>query len=186
MDRLNTSCLLKSDLKLIDKSRPVLPRRFHCYIIDEDECSGQVSERLINRYPYSIPFVIIDPRIHDLAIDFFENPDHVLSRAYRRLEEIIRKRTGLSGEGQKLFSLAFQVEGSPLTWDVPDTNEVRGRAQIFIGVFSGFRNARAHREIEATGSSELREFLLINELYRLEAESLTQEELAKKRFEEKS
>ncbi len=47
-----------------------------------------------------------------------------------------------------------------------------------------FRNARAHREIKPALEAELREFLLVNELYRLEAEAVTEAELQEKRDEE--
>jgi len=184
MDRLNNSCLLDADLDLIYGLLPVRPQRWHYYINDDDEEHGRlISQRLILRYPLSIPFLLIDPRIHDLAVDFFLNPDSTLTRAYRRLEEIVRKRTGLAGEGQKLFSAAFHVDSSPLTWDVPDINEAKGRAQLFVAVFAAFRNARAHREIDVGESVELRELLLVNELYRLEGEALTRDELERNRRE---
>ncbi|MCC2963458.1 TIGR02391 family protein [Massilia sp. IC2-278] len=185
MDRLNSSCLLRADLDLIYELRAVRPQRWHYYINDNDEHWQGMSHRLARRYPSSIPFSLIDPRIHDLVADFFLNPDNALGRAYRRLEEIIRKRTGIVAEGQRLFSAAFQVDSSPLTWDVPDTNEAKGRAQLFIGVFAAFRNARAHREIDTGESSELRELLLVNELYRLEDEALTRDELEQKRRDDR-
>jgi hypothetical protein len=57
-----------------------------------------------------------------------------------------------------------------LTWPVNDDGEKNGRANLFTGTFMAYRNPRAHRE----HSSEelLAEFLLLNQLYRLEFEAV--------------
>lgn len=184
MDRLSWSSLLQDDVDFLEKSHPVRPQRWHEYIYDVEERLSVKADLLSCHYPMSIPLALVDPRIHDLAVGFMVNPDAALLTAYRRLEGTVKKRTGLSGEGQKLFSAAFQVEGAPLMWEVADKSEAIGRAQLFAGVYMGFRNARAHREIEADLRAELSEFLLVNELFRLEAQSLTQEEMDAKRIDD--
>lgn len=172
MERLERSCLLNSDVVAIKSRPPIIPCRWCEYIIDSHD------DDLISKYyPHSIPFALIDQRIIDLAINFRDNEDASLMSAYRRLEDAIRKRTGIQGEGNKLFSKAFVVDNCPLTWNVPDPGEAKGRGQLFTAAFSAFRNARAHRENEDEKETQLREFLLINELFRLERESLTADEL---------
>lgn len=184
MERLAQSCLLHDDLDFILKGRPVRPRRWHDYVYDQGQDLNPAGKRFSRHYPLTIPFGLVDERIIDLAVNFYGNEDATIISAFRRLEEIIRKRTGLTGEGSKLFSKAFFADDAPLRWDVPDENEGKGRASLFSAIYMAFRNARAHREIEPRSDSELREFLLANELYRLEAEAMTEQELKKKKNDE--
>ena len=74
----------------------------------------------------------------------------------------------MSESGGKLFSKAFLASDAPLTWDVPDESEIKGRATLFTATFSAFRNARMHRELRQGTEETLREFLLVNELFSLE------------------
>jgi hypothetical protein len=184
MERLEYSCLLQSDIDMLNSANPVRPRRLYDYRHDYEEDFAEGPEKFRQLYPQSIPFGLIDARIKDLAISFNKNEDAAINSAYRRLEDTLRRRTGIAGEGVKLFSKAFLVEDAPLRWDVPDESEGKGRANLFIATYMAFRNARAHREIEPKYIAELREFLLINELFCLEAESVTEVELSKKRAEE--
>ena len=46
-----------------------------------------------------VPFAIVDGRLVDLALSFWEEPDHRLVTGYRRLEDIVRERTGLQEHG---------------------------------------------------------------------------------------
>ena len=101
-----------------------------------------------------------------------KDPDGAVIGAYRRLEDVIRKRSEINESGTKLFSKAFFNDDSPLRWDVPDASESKGRGQLFTATYMSFRNARAHRELSLTIKQELREFLLINELFLLESEAI--------------
>lgn len=185
MERVESSFLLVEDLENLRKKRPVRPQRW-CDYIDNVEGGGWGRLELSHHYPFMIPFALIDERIIDIAVSFFGNEDASLVLAYRRLEDSIRKRTGLSGEGTKLFSRAFMMDESPLKWDVPDEGEKKGRANIFMGCYMSFRNARAHREIKSSVAESLRELMLVNELFRLEAESLMEHEILEKKASEKS
>ena len=182
MNRLRYSSLLQRDINQLEQQRPVRPLRWHDYMYEQGK--KRVTQEISKQYPLSIPFALIDERLIDLAVNFSENEDSSIVSAYRRLEDILRKRTGFHGEGAKLFSKAFLADDHPLRWDVPDDGEQKGRGNLFIAIYMAFRNARVHRESDRNLGSELREFLLINELYRLESEALTESELISKRKEE--
>jgi hypothetical protein len=87
-----------------------------------------------------------------------------------RLEDIVRARTGLSESNTKLFSRAFGGKAPLLTWPVLDENEHSGRLNLFTGVYMAYRNPRAHQE--KPQSERLAEFLLLNQLFRLEEEAV--------------
>lgn len=193
IDRLNNSSLLKADMDFIKRTRPFRPVRYHDYIferhhgdtdqsidelISKFECgSSEViaqpshQDRLLNKlFPKEIPFGIVDDRIVDLVLKFKTDPDSAILTAYKRLEGIIRRKIGGSEKsGSTLISEAFLKDNSPLQWDGEHPSEQKGRAQLFVGSFMAYRNRRAHREIHLDKEDELREFLLVNELYRLES-----------------
>lgn len=181
MQRLQYSCLLQTDVITIIEGKPVRPHRWYDYIYPYEEASAL--KQLSHLYPSAVPFGLIDERIADLAADFHKNSDIAIISAYRRLEDVLRKRTGLTGESTKLFSKAFLSDDAPLRWDVPDEGESKGRANLFIATFMAFRNARTHREPNSQSNGELREFLLVNELFLLEAEAGTEKEIKIKKAE---
>jgi len=171
MNKLNNSSLSDNDIDLIFKERIIRPIRLHDYIYPFSTEVLAVS-CLKYYYPLELPYSIIDERIFDLALLFKKDPDSALLKAYKRLENIVRTRTGLNEHSSKLFSQAFASSSAPLTWQLPDKSEVIGRANLFIGTYQAFRNARTHREKpEENLVHQYREFLLINELYLLEAEA---------------
>lgn len=184
-DRLERSALLGSDIDLTEHGRPVRPKRLYDYVRDYVDDKVEIAPDNSRYYPSMVPFHLIDRRIKDLAVEFRGNEDKVIFSAFRRLEEIVRKRTGLLGDGAALFAKAFLSEPAVLTWDVPDKGEIKGRANLFSAVYMAFRNARAHREVNSGESRALREFLLVNELYRLESEAMTLEEIELEKEEQK-
>jgi hypothetical protein len=107
----------------------------------------------------------------DLAIRFWEGPDDRLMMGYRRLEDIVRKRTAIDEHGVKLFSQAFSGPKAKLGWKDLDESEQAGRVHLFTGTYLAYRNPRAHRELEEYANDQLNEFLLLNHLYLLEKES---------------
>lgn len=107
----------------------------------------------------------------DLAITFWNSPDAQLFTAYRRLEDRIRERLGIGEIGAKLCSTAFYPPGR-LYWPGIENGEQVGRANLFIGAFTAYRNPRAHRQLKEPPASQLTEFLLVNQLYRLEGEAV--------------
>ncbi|MCY4046409.1 MAG: hypothetical protein OXE99_15205 [Cellvibrionales bacterium] len=170
MDRLKAGCLLIKDLDWLEQERPVRPIRYRDYILERHK------EYLEKHFPASINFGLIAPNLMDLALVFFQNPSHAIDTAYKRLEDTLRQRTGLLDEsGSKLFSKAFLGDDSLLHWDDVSSNEHNSKANLFKAIFGAYRNPRAHREIDTDEKASLREFMLINELYLLEASAIPRE-----------
>ncbi len=171
--RINGSALTVNDIRSIESSAPVRPRRWHDYIWENAAGRSGDAERLQREFPEAMPFRLIDPRLVDLALEFPNDPDKANLSAYRRLEDLVRDRTGISGEhSAKLFAKAFQGENAPLKWSGIEASEQQGRVSLFTGTYMAFRNRRAHREPESSHNGALQEFLLINQLYKLEAEAI--------------
>ncbi|MEJ5033527.1 TIGR02391 family protein [Acinetobacter sp. MYb177] len=172
MNRLNNSSLSDNDIDSIFKQKIIRPIRLHDYIYPFKTEISETSS-LKRYFPLELPFSIIDDRIFDLALLFKKDPDSALLKAYKRLEDIVRTRTGLNEHSNRLFSQALLPPKGCLTWDLPDNSEIDGRANLFINTYKAFRNARTHREKNENLIHQYREFLLINELYLLEAEAIT-------------
>ncbi len=172
LERLDRSALTRADLQSLDDLRPLHARRWMDYIFNEDRDPGPGEKFLVWRhFPAVIPFAIIDARITDLALAFWDQPDQRLLTGYRRLEDIVRERTGINDHGQKLFSKAFAEGTGPLCWNNVDGGEHAGRLSVFTGTYMAFRNRRAHRETTDQSENSLSEFLLLNQLFRLEGEA---------------
>lgn len=182
LERLSASALTQADLDEIESARPVRPMRWYDYVYSVDE--GRRNQPSVwAQFEPVMPFALVDPRLADLALDLLGAPDRVLLDGFRRLEDRIRERTGLSEHGAKLFSQAFAGEESRLTWrgvpkgrgskpDYIDKGEQAGRAQLFTGAYQAFRNPRAHRTLNVCATEALSEFLLLNQLFRFEAEAI--------------
>jgi hypothetical protein len=171
LDRLDNSALTKTDLEMLESLRPCRPSPWHDYVFEkhfEDARNGTLWQQ---EFPAVIPLALIDSRIIDLALSFWSSPDNNLLLGYRRLEDIVRRRTGIDQHGAKLFSQAFNPSGGALTWNDADDGERSGRMQLFTATYSAHRNPRAHRELSSREKELLSEFLLLNHLYRLEKES---------------
>lgn len=176
IQRADSSCLTLADLAMFETLQPIRPARYYDYILLREEQRFYNDNLVKVLFVKNIPFSLIDNRIMDLAIDFSNNPDANLMTCYRRLEDIIRRRTGLEGEsGSKLFSQAFLSNNAPLYWPELPEAEARGRAGLFTSIYMAYRNSRAHKENVTTLDDAMREFLLINQLFILENEAKSQE-----------
>ncbi|MCU8075660.1 TIGR02391 family protein [Shewanella sp. SM29] len=176
IQRADSSCLTIVDLAMFETLQPIRPVRYYGYILLREEQRSYDDNLVKALFVKNIPFSLIDNRIMDLAIDLINNPDANLMTCYRRLEDIIRRRTGLEGEsGSKLFSQSFLSNDAPLYWPELPEAEARGRAALFTGVYMAYRNSRAHKENVTTLDDAIREFLLINQLFILENEAKCQE-----------
>ena len=171
IERIDNSSLAQTDLDNLDAAKPTRPSRWHDYVF-EDHWQRAQDGTLWLEFPPVIPFAIIDSRIIDLAISFWDGPDDRLLTGYRRLEDIVRRRTGIDEHGQRLFSQAFLGPTAKLGWNDADSGEHAGRAALFTGVFMASRNPRAHREVRGNANDQLAEFLLLNHLYHLEKDSI--------------
>jgi hypothetical protein len=170
IERLDNSALTTVDITRIDKAKPIRPSRWYDYILAEHD-DAESDGTLWREFPIVIPFSIVDGRIIDLALSFWAGPDDKLLKGYRRLEDIVRERTGLDEHGAKLFSKAFSGASAPLGWMGLDDGEKVGRSQLFASAYMAHRNPRAHREMKSYLDEQLAEFLLLNHLYRLEREA---------------
>jgi hypothetical protein len=170
VDRLDASALRRADIKAIETAKRVRPVRWHDYVFEEDWTTHHAGEYWAECRPV-IPYAILDPRIADLAVHFWDKPDDALLVGYRRLEDIVRARTQLDEHGAKLFSQAFLSEGAKLHWkDIGDRAQ-QGRGNLFASIYLAYRNPRAHRELIVDAKGSLVEFLLLNHLYRLERDA---------------
>jgi hypothetical protein len=170
IDRLDASALRRADIKALESAKPIRPVRWHDYVFEEDWTRHHRGEYWAECRPV-IPYAILDPRIADLAIHFWDKPDDALLVGYRRLEDIVRARTRLDEHGAKLFSQAFLGESARLHWkDIGDRAQ-QGRGTLFGSIYLAYRNPRAHRELNLDVKGALAEFLLLNQLYRLERDA---------------
>lgn len=170
IERLDRSALTTSDLHNINTAKPIRPSRWHDYVL-EIHYERASDGTLWQDFRPVVPFAIIDSRIIDLALSFWENPDDKLLKGYRRLEDKVRERTGSVEHGTKLFSKVFGGPNPCLHWKNVDEGEKAGRRNLFTAAYMAHRNPRAHRESMADPSEQLSEFLLLNHLYWLEKKS---------------
>ncbi len=173
MKRLNECSLTRSDLEFLNGAPAIRPIRLYDYIYPFRETHRFGDSELNAEFSTMVPFRIVDPRIMDMALKLENDADSALMTAYRRLEQIILKRCKLNEiSGSKLVGKVFQGDDSLLYWRDIDGEEVKGRAFLFMGAYKAFRNRRAHKELKHNDEESLREFLILNELYLLEAEAI--------------
>ncbi len=170
IERIDTSSLTVADIDNLDMARPIRPSRWPQYVSDSDRERRQHGT-FWKEFPPVVPLAIIDPRIADLALFFWEGPDDRLLTGYRRLEDVVRKRTGIDEHGARLFSQAFLGDTPKLSWKGIDESAQKGRGNLFTATYMAFRNPRAHREMKNNPEDQLVELLLLNNLYILESKS---------------
>jgi hypothetical protein len=170
MRRAADSFLTEDDLSEIDESRAVRPYRIGDYIHGILDRRGGYSAKTY--YPPIVPYALVHPLIKDLSLLLSSAPDEAIFQAYRRLEQHITKRTGLSFHSSKLIRAAFEGEKSALHWDRLTEAQMKHRVSLFLYGFSFSRNPRAHAEFKTNQLNALREFLFVNELFLLESEAV--------------
>lgn len=175
LESVDKGCLTKEQLAKLESTPRVLPVKFYDYIIGSSiEYYQQFNKYL---FPYILPLAIIDTRIMDLAKTLRDEPDARLFTGYRRLEDAVREKSGLKNEvSTKLFSKAFTGDESILIWQSAEKSENKGLAQLFVGTYMAYRNKRAHKEQDDSNEIVIREFLLLNELFLLEAKSVLRDQ----------
>lgn len=168
IQRVEYSCLRARDLSALIRQRPVRPSRWHDYILERHWSRRDEKQLWEDEFPTVVPFAIVDRRLIDVALTFWDAPSDRLLTAFRRLEDIVRKRTGLKDRSSKLFARAFLGDTPLLRWKGCDESECASRGELFRNTFTAFRNARAHGERDDSAADQLSEFLLVNQLFRLE------------------
>jgi hypothetical protein len=170
--RVDDSRLTDDDLKLINTSQAIRPIRLEQYtygVFHDEPCAPKMRAA----FPLIVPFGLVDERIVDLAVNLGERADSAIAAAFKRLESIFVERCGKPDRyGVRLFKEALKGPCSLLTWEGIGEQEAEGRAELFVAVYRGFRNRRAHKELNSKPAEALREFLLVNELFLLEAEAV--------------
>lgn len=112
-----------------------------------------------------------------LGFPLFRFPDACLIDGYRRLEDVVRQRTGLQEHGAKLFSETFLGDAPRLSWSGLSAAEQSGRGALFTSAYRAYRNPRAHRELRSDSIDQTREFLLLNHLFSLERSAVEASQL---------
>lgn len=166
--RLNRCQLTDKDLLSIDNLQPVRPAMIYEYMLTYPK-EHHTSESCM---PIPIPLKLIDERIRDLAIRFWADPDARIQTGFRRLEDAVRSRCQLEEHGAKLFQPAFMGDASHLTWAGLTSKEQAARADLFKAAWGSFRNPRAHKELDHSPEDLLSEFLVLNQLFRLESQAI--------------
>lgn len=82
--RVEVSALTRADLELLDDALPLRPVRWTAYLDDSDV------ETLT--LPHSLPLGLIDGRLMDLAMRFYEAPERSVSAAAKRVEALAKDR----------------------------------------------------------------------------------------------
>lgn len=128
-------------------------------------------------YPSELPLNLIDPRILDLALKFRDDADSAIMKAYTRLEDIVRAKIDSKKFSASLMDDSFcsdlrKNKLSPFKWESENEDSSTAIGRLFVNTFKAYRNQRAHSEVDKSISQLHREFLLINELYLLESESI--------------
>lgn len=169
--RLETGALLFGDIEFIEKSRPVRPKRYHDFILKQHWKSKQEGS-LWSEFKPVIPLGLVEPRLIKLARHFSNDPSDVVFKAFRLLEDTVRRRIDTDEHGKKVFSTAFHGDASPLYWPNKEMSEQVGRANLFIGAYLAFRNPKAHKEMQEDLNDLIRQFLVINQLFFMENEAI--------------
>ena len=168
-DRISSSALTIKDLEHINSTERVRPAKWYNFV----PLSNENKSNVFSEFPLSIPMALLDTRLIELALEFKTNSDNAIMKGYRKIEDIVRERTELYNESStKLFAKAFQGDDSILYWENLDSGESKGRASLFTSVFMAYRNNRAHQEPKHNLRNDIREFMLLNQLFILENEAV--------------
>lgn len=175
MDRLSASALTLADVESIRNARPVRPHRYWDYVFEQDDRPAHEGNPWRHRDPV-IPFTLLDERLAPSVRRFWDDPDGVLMKGHRALEQAVRVKAGISkeeatGGPAAVYRQAFNGSPPRLSWPDVTSSEHAGRVNLFMGVLSAYRHVRAHRDEKAHRDALLSELFLLNHLFRLEAEA---------------
>jgi hypothetical protein len=175
MKKVNHSSLSDADLETMFTARVVRPINIYEYIYAIYKTTGyQINNDRF--YPTELPFHLVDSRIFDLALKFNDDPNYSILTAYTRLEDIVKDKINdhilFSNSLLKTAFISDKQRKSIYSWNTNNENVSNALGCLFTNVFTAYRNERAHSEVDKPYSKQIREFLLINELYLLESEAI--------------
>lgn len=175
MKKVNKTSLSNNDLEHILKTKYTRPIQIHEYIYAiYNTLEYQVTND--RYYPTELPYQLIDSRILDLALKFNDDPNYSILTAYTRLEDIVKvkinDRSLFSNNLLKTAFISDKQRQSIYFWDANNEKISNALGCLFTNIFTVYRNERAHSEVDKPYFKQLREFLLINELYLLEREAI--------------
>ena len=175
MKKLNQAALSNRDLVNILNAQYVRPIRLYDYIYNIYKTTNYQHSN-DRYYPNILPFHLIDSRIFDLALKFNDDPNYSILNAYTRLEDIVKVKINdhnlFSNNLLKTAFITDKQRKSIYLWDVNNEKVSNALGCLFTNIFTAYRNERAHSEVDKPHSDQVREFLLINELYLLEKNAL--------------
>lgn len=171
MKKINHSSLSDADIEKILTTEVVRPINIYEYIyVIYNTTEYQIKND--RYYPTELPYHLIDSRILDLALKFNDDPNRSIFNAFIRLENIVQKRVNSDKHSSALFEYAFCTENPPLICKSGDKKASQAAGRLFPNIYKAFRNEHAHNEVSKSLRTSISEFLLINELYLLERESV--------------
>lgn len=94
--------------------------------------------------------IVTDKELRDTTRTLFRDRHYALAveEGYKALNNLVKNRTGLTGDGAGLMTKAFSADKPVLRLNELRTQSQRdqqiGYAQIFAGAMTGIRNPRAH------------------------------------------
>ena len=171
--KISTCNLTAADLSQIESFNRIRPMRIFDYIYDIGELTNR---QFLETYSSLIPWVCVDERLLDLAIRLDQGEENILILAFCRLEDILKKRCGMQGTSLvEVVNKAFKGASPYLEWKGIKSGERDARVTLFFSIFTAYRNKYAHQEIRYCRNTLIREFMMINELFLLEAEAVKTE-----------
>lgn len=157
--RVENCQLRDKDLQQIEETPYVRPISLIDYVFD----IGDIPQgELLKRYPSVIPWATLDPRIIDLALILNQGDSSAVSRAFNRFETTLKERAG--NNSRSLRAAANSVFSNGGANDLPSAAE-----KLVTSVYTLLRNPRAHEEHYFSREEDIRCFVMINELFLMEA-----------------
>jgi len=94
---------------------------------------------------------VLHPLIASVALPELERGSDyyadAIFKAYKQVEIVVRKHSGLTGLGAPLMRAAFGKDG-PLAESNLETSEIESLAHLYAGAIGRFKNPGSHRDVE--------------------------------------
>lgn len=116
----------------------------------EDSASPSAHRRILEAYQG----LDLHPAVADAASELYVDGHYsnAIEDAVKALNNLVRLKSGLELDGDKLMTMAFSAEKPRICFndmiDQSDKDEQRGFMMMFAGAVAGLRNPRAHKLIK--------------------------------------